>query len=302
MTGFTGEKVYIGMTYSANKILLEDNSYLNNEYLWGKDEYGSTYDSYLEYINKFLEKNISERDSNGFILFSEYHSEFSKITDIRPGDKFYVSTKDGIFEATVSGYLINPEYSYFSSNIFYVLLDAENLHSFGEWTPVVISINPDMSIMRMNITSPAEVYNNGMEIIKKNTIGKKFTVHDYENDTEIQEEFSNFYEEDYRFFEGKFTQNFKYEYIANLSSRLSFMYYINAVFIINDKGYVIHKIAEPQEKDFSYFIVKGIIDIDNDGIDEILIDVGYYEGTGLYLYKYDGSEYNIIAEGFIAGV
>lgn len=300
--GYTEERIFIGMTYSANTVLLEDNSYSNNEDLWEKDEYGSTYESYVEYINRFLESKNVVKGSREYILFSEYHSEFSKITDIRIGDKFYVSSPAGIYESTVSGYVINREDSYFSANLFYILLDVKNSIPFEEWTPVIISKYGDMTTMKMNITSPADVYKTGFEIIKKNITGKKFTIYDYENDTEVQEEFSNFTAEAYRLFKGNFTQNSNEEYIVNFSSRLSFMYYVNAVFIIKSEGDIINIIAKPEEKDFNYFVVKCTVDTDNDGIDEILIEVGYYEGTGLYLYKYDGSEFKIAAEGFIAGV
>ncbi len=146
------------------------------------------------------------------------------------------------------------------------------------------------------------MYKTGIDIVKKNTVGRKFTGYNFEDERETGEEFTEFAEEDFKLFKGKFTQTAEDEYIANFSSRFSFMYFVNATYIINKESEIIIKIAEPNEKDFNYYVVKGIADIDNDGIDEILIDIGYYEGTGLFLHKFDGKEYKIIAEGFIGGV
>ncbi|MBN1632627.1 MAG: hypothetical protein JW917_00505 [Ignavibacteria bacterium] len=300
--GYTDDRVYIGMTNSSNTVLLEDNNYSYNESLWEKNEFGSTYESYLEYINNFLESNIEVKDLNGNILFDKYHNEFSKLTDIRIGEKFFVSNEYGVFESKVQGYIFHPDDSYTSSNVFYVLLEVKNNNPFEEGFPVIISKNASMSVLKPEENSSSEMYETGMEIIKRNTLGKEFTSYNYEDDRETREKFKEFIADDYKLFKGKFTQNTADEYIINFSSRFSFMYYINATYIITEEGEIIAKITEPQEKDFSYYIVKYVADIDNDGIDEILTEIGYYEGTGLYIYKFDGKEHKKIAEGFIAGV
>lgn len=301
-SGNTTEKVYIGMTNSSNIVLLEDNSYSLNENLWEKDEFGSIYDSYLEYINNFLKKNNAIPDTNGNVIFNKYYSEFSSLTSIQPGEIFYISTVNGIFESKVTGYLIRPEDSHINSNVFYVILHSDNTVPFNDWSPVIISKNPGMSVLKSGEDKSSEIYQKATDIVKKSTLGKEFLTYDYEKDKEVKEKFTDFKEEDFRFFRGKFTQKSTEEFIANFSSRFSFMHYVNATYIIDESGKIIVKIAEPAENDFNYYDVKYIADIDNDGIDEILIDIGYYEGTGLYLHKFDGKEFKIIAEGFIAGV
>lgn len=299
---YTTDKVYIGMTNTSNTVILEDNSYSYNENLWKKDEFGSVYDSYLEYISNFLQRNFAVQDTNGGILFNKYYTDFSKLTDIQIGKIFYVSTSDGVFESKVTGYLFYPDDSYTSSNVFYVLLEVKNSKPFETRTPVIISENPGISVFRQEENHSSGMYKTGLNVVKKNTIGKKFTGYNFEDDKETLQEFTEFPEEDFKLFKGKFTQSANDEYVTNLSSRFSFMYYVNATYIINNESEIKVKIAEPVEKDFNYYVVKGIADIDNDGIDEILIDIGYYEGTGLYLHKFDGMEYKIIAQGFIAGV
>jgi hypothetical protein len=301
-SGHTAGKVYIGMTNTSSTVLLEDNSYSRNENLWEQDEFGSIYQSYLEYIDNFLKRNFAVQDTNGEIIYNKYYSEFSKLTDIQIGKIFYVSTADGVFESKVTGYLFYPDDSFTSSHVFYVLLEVNNPKPFESRTPVIISENSNMSVLKQEENYSSGMYKTGIDIVKKNTLGRKFTGDNFEDGKETVKEFTEFSEEDFRLFKGKFTQTADYEYITNFSSRFSFMYYVNATYIINNESEIIIKIAEPNEKDFNYYVVKGIADIDNDGIDEILIDIGYYEGTGLYLYKFDGKEYEIIAEGFFAGV
>ena len=60
---------------------------------------------------------------------------------------------------------------------------------------------------------------------------------------------------------------------------------------------VIVKFTEYSKKDFKYYIVKRIADIDNDGTYGLLADIDYSKRTGLYLHKPDGKECKIIVEG-----
>jgi len=299
---YADDKVYIGMTNTSNTVLLEDNSFSYNESLWQKDEYGYTYQNYIEFIINFTEKNPGETDTNGNLTYWKYYPEFEKLTDIRIGDKYYVSTFTGVYEATVTGYVIHPDDSYINSNMFYVLLDVKNDKPLETGKEAIISTFAYITILRGEGKKETEQHNKGLDVIRNNTIGKKFISLDEEGNNEIKKEFTDFNNNDFRIFKGSFTETDTEQFFANFSQRFSFMYYINTSYIINNNGEIIFKVLEAEDKDFNYYIVKGIIDIDKDGIDEVLIDIGYYEGTGLFLHKYSGNGYKIIAEGFIAGV
>ncbi len=55
-------------------------------------------------------------------------------------------------------------------------------------------------------------------------------------------------------------------------------------------------------QDFSYTKSIGTLDTDGDGALEIIIENGYYEGSGYELWKYTKDGYISIANGFTWGV
>jgi hypothetical protein len=67
-------------------------------------------------------------------------------------------------------------------------------------------------------------------------------------------------------------------------------------------GNVIKEVFSFNPSDFYYFWLYGIVDYNGDGIDELLIDSGYYEGNGYELWKYSPPGFIKIAGGFYWGV
>jgi hypothetical protein len=70
---------------------------------------------------------------------------------------------------------------------------------------------------------------------------------------------------------------------------------------MNEDGKIKLKVSD-LTKGFTYTKSIGIVDTDGDGMYEIIIESGYYEGAGFELLKYSNGEFIPIANGFNWGV
>ncbi|MBE0539219.1 MAG: hypothetical protein IH620_05855, partial [Ignavibacterium sp.] len=84
--------------------------------------------------------------------------------------------------------------------------------------------------------------------------------------------------------------------------RLSFDTYASAVLIMDENGKVIQEPSQLIKSDFMYLTALGTADYNNDGILELIIETGYYEGRGYELWKYTKDGHITIASGFNFGV
>lgn len=305
LLGYTfsfANNVYIGIAIEGKKILLQDHIYANNESLWKENEYGSIYEDYMDYIEKFLLKNGYSFQDTSDIYFDKYFPEFKKLTDIKVGEEFYLSTSKGVFKAIVTGYCFVPTDTYINGNIFYVVLEYKDNTQLDLDEPVIISKNENMAPLTLSQNIEKSLFNKYKNIIVSSLSGKKVKVYDVEEDRDKLVSIETFEDESFVIFKGHFTNKDEEQYIINFSQRITFEFYANTSYIVDSEGNIIYNMISLQDKDYSYFIVKGIADINGDGLDEILADQGYYEGSGYYLYKFDGNEFIVIADGFIYGL
>jgi len=294
--------VYIGISIGEKKILLQDHILANNESLWKENEYGSIYEDYMNYIEKFLIKKGYSLADTGYLYFNEYYPEFKKLTNIKIDEEFYISTSKGVYKGIVTSYCLIPSDTYINGNIFYVVLEYKNDEQGEIDEPVVISKYENMSILNLKQLLDRNTVDNFKNIIINTLTGKKVKIYDSEEDRDKLVAIDTFYEDSFRFFKGHFTNKDEEQYIINFSQNITSEFYINTSFIADKDGNIVYKMISVKDKDYDYFVVKGIIDVDGDGLDEILADQGYYEGNGLYLYKFDGNDFIVIADGFVYGV
>lgn len=294
--------VYLGIAIEGKKILLQDHIFANNESLWKENEYGSVYEDYMNYIEKFLSsKGYSLQDTN-YLFFYEYFPEFKKLTDLKIGEEFYLSTSKGIYAAVVTGYCFSPTDTYINGNIFYVVLEYKEKAQIDIDEPVIVSRYDKMTDLLLYPKIEKEIFDKYKNIITSSLSGKKVKIYDSDEDRDKFISIDSFEDESFRIFKGHFTDKDEEQYLINFSQKITFEFYANTSYIIDSDGNIVYRMVNLQDKDYGYFIVKGIADIDGDGLDEILADQGYYEGVGLYLYKFVGKDFIVIADGFIYGV
>ncbi|MCX7833171.1 MAG: hypothetical protein N2490_03060 [Ignavibacteria bacterium] len=294
--------VYIGISIEGKKILLQDHIFANDESIWKENEYGSIYEDYMNYIEKFLSSKGYSLQDTSYILFDKYYPEFKKLTNIKIGEEFYLSTSKGIYKAIVTGYCFVPNDTYINGNIFYVVLEYKDQPQLVLDEPVIISKFDKAKQLILSQEFDYNIYNILKNSLKSSILGEEVKIYDSEEEKDKYITIDTIYDESVKIFKGNFTDRNNEQFIINFSQRISFEFYINTSYITDNYGNIIYKMISLQDKDYGYFIVKGIADIDGDGFDEILADQGYYEGSGYYLYKYIEGEFIVIADGFIYGV
>ena len=101
---------------------------------------------------------------------------------------------------------------------------------------------------------------------------------------------------------GSFTSAGAKEYIAGYTRRQSFDNFAYYIVIVNEKGEQVKVFADLVKDSFTFETIIGVVDVNGDGIYEILTEDGYYEGSGYNLHKWSGKEYKVITSGFFFGV
>jgi len=101
---------------------------------------------------------------------------------------------------------------------------------------------------------------------------------------------------------GSYTSSGAKEYIAGYTKRQSFDNFAYYIIIVNDKGGLVKVFADIVKDSFTFETVIGVVDVNGDGIYEVLTEDGYYEGSGYNLHNLEGKEYKTIASGFFFGV
>ena len=100
---------------------------------------------------------------------------------------------------------------------------------------------------------------------------------------------------------GNFTGSGKNEYVVSYKKYVSFTEFASGLYIMDENGKILKEMFAFTPSNFNYTFLIGIIDVDNDGINEILTESGYYEGGGYELWKYNSKGFEIITQGFYEG-
>jgi len=104
-----------------------------------------------------------------------------------------------------------------------------------------------------------------------------------------------------KIFSGNFTGSGKPEYAVSLKQFVSFEAIASCIVIMDADGNILKELVPFKPADFNFSEIDCKIDVNADGMDEILIYTGYYEGGGYELWKYSGKRFEKITEGFFEG-
>lgn len=309
---FPQEAVYFAQSIGDKGIILEDHiTTHNNADSWGKSQYGMNYEGYTNYIKDIVKKYSAYNDTVREYFLTDYKPEFEKLTNIKIGDRFYISSEKDVYLSEVTGYYIRMDDEIGGGNIFYELLtnpkeSNEADVSFSEYELLVCTKNGNMSkIDRTGITD-ASARNNFKKLIIPKL--KKVKVMDPNSRANKWDLLLSIDDEDLKIFSAPLTNAAGSDGKLLPLNLLSFAKavapteFASGVWILDETGKVLKEFSKLKEKDFNYMKVTGIVDIDGDGIYEIITEDGYYEGAGYGLWKFNKDKFDYIASGFAFGV
>jgi hypothetical protein len=293
------EKVYFAKPIDSRGFIIEDHITFNkNIDNWGVTEYGKDFDKYTSYIRDIVKKYSSYSDTVREYYIKGWKDEFSRLTDIKPGSRFYISSKDHVWESEVNSYYINLDDEIYGGVMFYPFADFRARMMMPDYELLVCSPENKITI----IDNKSETDKNTVDKFKSKLLPmvKDLTYTEWEGDNETKHKVTSIKDDEIKIFKGNFTGK-DTEYLVSYIKRLNFDTFASAVFIMSGNGKIILKPSD-LKSDFTYTKSIGTVDTDGDGVLEIIIESGYYEGAGYELLKYSKDGFIPIANGFNWGV
>jgi len=226
--------------------------------------------------------------------FNTYKTDFSFLTKMSIGEILYLSTEDGVFGTKVTGYKIDmPVVGY----EFYPILERPSSAVYLEshWDKNIYVCSKNSSI------SPIK-YTTNNETLSENAIKKTLKSFQKKISIDNQSESGIYSEPEIRILSGNFLNSGEIEFAVSFVEQVSFEGFAGGIVIMNANGEIIKEMFELKPSDFYFNRIVGIIDVNGDGIEEILLENGYYEGHGYELWKYSAPSFLKIASGFYWGV
>jgi len=291
--------VYLGR-YNRGRLLVEDNkTYEKNSLTWAKDTIDN-YGKYMDYLKSIAVKYSSYKEEVFEYFFDKDLDEFKKLTTLKKGDKFYIATKSGVIQSEVTGFFINLDDMVGSGVGFYAVAETGKTN-FTDFEIVICSKNSKMSKLNTNKRKDSsQTVTDIKDMILQQV--KDIKVKDESSEKEKFIPVSSIDTSELAVFIGSFTSPGALQYIAGYTKRQSFDNFAYYIIILNDRAEIVKTFAALVKDSFTYETVIGIVDVNGDGIYEILTEDGYYEGSGYNLHKFDGIGFNVVASGFFFGV
>jgi hypothetical protein len=269
------------------------------------------YEAYTDYMKDIAKKYASYNDTVREYSFSDYKPEFGKLTDIMPGDKFYISSEKDVYLSEVTGYYMRMDDEFGGGNIFYAFLknpkeSNEADVKLDEYELLVCTKNGNMSrINRAGITDDRKRVK-----FKKLLMPmlKKVKVMDEVSRANKWYPLSGINDSELKIFRAPITNAVDEMgrlidlYVVSYCRSVSDHDFASGIWIMDKDGKVLKEFSKLRERDFNYMRVTGIIDTDGDGIYELITEDGYYEGSGAGIWKYTKDKFEYIAGGFAFGV
>ena len=280
----------------SNVIVIDENKNI--------DEYGS---KFLEfYINKLFNKySYNEkplfRDYLKYQILYDYNDNLNELTDIPFNKELYLASSNSISKAKIYGYYFSCCDDYVGAE-FYPLVATETEYyynyndydNFNEYAYLdrlfIVTDNPNISKIIIEEVSDLSIHSNAYKAVKKYRDRLTF----------IETKFFK-PQEEMKVFGGYFTSKNEYQYLISCRYRTEFDVYSSGIFIMDKEGIIIKTVIAFRPNEFDYYHALGIVDVNGDGIFEILLECGYHEGGGYELWGSHSGNYRKITSGFFYG-
>ncbi|MFC2093696.1 hypothetical protein ACFLSV_07335 [Bacteroidota bacterium] len=295
------DTVYIGMTRELGVYVQDHVTPKKFTDFFGWDTVSGTgYEKYIDYCREMVKKYDKTMKKTNEYTFREYEEGFDKLTNLRIGDKLYVSLTNGVFPGDVDKYVFDFEDEIGGGNIFYPVLNMPTAQVIPSNEIVIVSGYSNMSEINKDGIKERSTIDHFKEIMLPYL--KNVVATDYMDDKEIKNKVESIDDNEIKVFKGNFTGKGKNEYVVSYLRRLSFDTFATVIFVMNYEGDILNKYFDIKESDFTFIRLDGIVDYNGDDIYELIIADGYYEGGGTGLYRLFGNDYKLVAYGFYFGV
>jgi len=266
---------------------------------WGKEDFGINYENYVNYIKNIVKKYSAYNDTIREYFIADWKDEFSKLTNIKPNDGYFISSPDRIYEVNIEGYYINLDDEIGGGILFYPAAEYMARNSMPDYEILVCS----PQVLKAEIDQTGITDKKTLDKFKMKLLPmlKNVKYSDWETGKEKWKEVTSITDDEIKIFKGNFTGKDN-QYLVSYTKRLSFDSYASAILIMDENGKVIMEPSKLVKSDFTYITALGTADYNNDGIFEIIIEIGYYEGRGYELRKNTKDGHITIASGFNFGV
>jgi hypothetical protein len=274
--------VYFCRHDGENIIIDENYTFIDSNYVF------EVRNKSMETLVKEHKKEI-DNSKQGSCLFSAYEDWQKDFTGIKLGEEFYVSTPFKVFKSDIYGYKLS---------------DCEpNGYDFNPVLNNTVSIQEDTIDYERNYficSKYSKMSRINYDCITDKTVIKNVTGFLKEYTKNVKVDLGDETKPVTKVFEGNFLNSGEKEYAVSYQGRVTFETFVSGVFIVNDKGKV-EKTVIKFRIDPGYLNLLGIVDYNGDGQFELIIESGYYEGSGCELYKLNDGKYEMIASGFYWG-
>ena len=297
---YSGDTAYFGR-WDGKRIIIDDYYKFNaNEQLSG-DTLGMAYDLYGDKLKEMIGKYTKYDEKQSEYYFDEFKPEFASYTGFRKGDKVYISSSAGVYPAEVSGYYINMDDMIGAGTVFYAMVIPPAGSKFEENEIVICSFNNNMSpVNRKGVTNQQVIDEFKKYIMPKL---KGVMVSEYDDKGQPKEKpLEKIANEDIKLFEGSFTGKGKNEFLVSVRVQNDFTNFTSLTYIMDGEGKVISEFMPLAVNSFTFGMAEGIIDLNGDGLQEVITYDGYYEGGSYNLNKFNGGLWKLLATGFVFGV
>ncbi len=293
------EIVYLGK-WDGKRVIVEDNyRFSANENI--KDTTGAGYDNYCQSLKDIINKYQKLNDLKYEYFFDDFKPEFEKYTGFKKGDKINVSANNGVYSAEIAGYYINMDDIIGGGIVFYAYVNAPAGAKFEENEVMVCSQNNHLKKMNNKSVTNQQVLDKFKEYLLPKLKGINSARFDDKGE-QISGPVTKLTNEEIKLFEGSFTAAGKNEFLVGVKLQNDFTNFTSLIYIMDEDGKIISEHSPLAVNNFTFGSVDAVVDINGDGILEIMTYDGYYEGGTYNLWKYNGGLFKVITSGFSFGV
>mgnify|MGYP001214778941 CR=1 FL=1 len=293
------DTVFFGR-WDGKRVIVDDYyKYNSNESL--RDSTGEGYDKYGSRLKDIIGKYQKYDEKQVEYFFDDFKPEFADYTSFKKSDKVYISASSGVYTAEVTGYYINMDDMIGAGTIFYAMVTPTAGAKFDENEIVVCSFNNNMSAVNRKGVTNQTVIDDFKKLVMPKLKG--VTVSEY-NDKGEQKTvpLTKIQNEDIKIFEGSFTAKGKNEFLVSVRLYNDFTSFTSFIYVMDTEGKVISEFISLAVNNFTFSMAEGVIDMNGDGLLDVITYDGYYEGGAYNLNKYNGGLWKTLTTGFVFGV
>lgn len=297
----TSDTVFFG-EWNGKQIIIEDNyKFAENEKSASNDPKANSYDMYGEKLKDILKKlGLYDEDKYEYYV-TEQHPEFSAYSNLKIGDKIFISSAVGVNPAEVNGYYINFDDMIGAGAIFYATADKPLDAKLDSKELVVVSFNNNMSKTNVLGVNEQPVIDKFKSFVLPLLKDVRVTEYNDAGD-EIDRKIDSLRNDEIKIFKGNYTGTGKNEYLTGVTIRDGATHFTSAIFIIDESGKIIKELSKLEVRGFTYSTPYMTVDMNGDGILEIITNDGYYEGGGYNFHRIKDGEFKQGTSGFMFGV